>query len=258
MYPGRVNYYEGVVQRGDRRGTELGFPTANIPADYSPLSGSYAARAWLDGVEYQAAVYADDRRSLLEAHLLDASVEAYGKVLRLQLLAKLREHEGFVDENQLREAIKGDIEGTRQHFARMQRVMVFGTFDMIHEGHEHFFMQARGLADHPYLIVSIARDRSVERIKGRPPTNDEKARLALIQSHALVDEAVLGDLEGYVMHIREAKPDIIALGYDQEGEYVDRLEGDLRAAGLSAKIERLAAFKPEIYKTSKLTEIMKQ
>ena len=47
------------------------------------------------------------------------------------------------------------------------RIMVFGTFDGIHRGHLHFFKQARGLVKNPYLIVSVARDVNVKRIKGR-------------------------------------------------------------------------------------------
>ena len=92
----------------------------------------------------------------------------------------------------------------------------------------------------------------VERIKGARPHHGEQARLAAIAAHKLVDEAVLGDEEGYVNHIIRARPDIIALGYDQQGEYVDHLERDLRAAGISPRIVRLAPYEPETYKTSKL------
>ena len=41
----------------------------------------------------------------------------------------------------------------------MTRIMVFGTFDMIHAGHEDLFRQARALAKEPYLIVSVATRR---------------------------------------------------------------------------------------------------
>lgn len=132
--------------------------------------------------------------------------------------------------------------------------MVFGTFDMLHEGHLDFFRQARSLAPGPTLIVSIARDGAVARIKGTRPRRSENERLALVSACELVDEAVLGDTEGYLAHILEAKPDIIALGYDQEGEYVQTLEDDLRRAGLNTKVTRLTAYKPEMYKTSFLAQ----
>lgn len=130
--------------------------------------------------------------------------------------------------------------------------MVFGTFDMIHEGHENVFQQARALSESPHLIVSIARDEVAARIRGYAPKNSEDVRRALLAAHPLVDEAVLGDEHGYIHHIALLKPDIIALGYDQQGEYVDNLESDLHNAGLSVRIERLQPYKPEVFKTSKL------
>jgi len=130
--------------------------------------------------------------------------------------------------------------------------MVFGTFDMVHEGHEDFFRQARKLAPKPHLIVSVARDANVTQIKGNSPRHHESERLATVLANPLVDEAVMGDEVGYVEHIVQAKPDIIALGYDQYGEYVRDLERDLTAAGISPKVMRMKAFKPEMYKTSKL------
>ena len=138
--------------------------------------------------------------------------------------------------------------------------MVFGTFDMLHEGHLDFFRQARRLAlsevegqgSKPHLIVSVARDASAARTKGAKPRRTETERLALVQVCGLVDEAVLGDETGYIEHIHAARPDIIALGYDQSGEYVEHLENDLMRAGVSAKVMRLKAFRPETFKTSKL------
>ena len=142
----------------------------------------------------------------------------------------------------------------------MTRIMVFGTFDMVHEGHADLFRQARRLAlsgvegrdSKPHLIVSVARDFAAARHRGFSPRHHESERLAQVAAHPLVDEAVLGDEIGYTSHIIAAKPDIVALGYDQTGEYVDNLEDDLRAAGLKTRIVRLAAFKPAVYKTSKL------
>ena len=131
--------------------------------------------------------------------------------------------------------------------------MVFGTFDMIHEGHVDFFRQARSLAPRSYLIVSIARDAIATRIKGAKPRRSEKERHALLSRNTFVDEVVFGQEDGYIEHIAEAKPDIIALGYDQMGEFVDRLERDLTNAGVKAKVVRLQALQPEKYKTSKLS-----
>jgi FAD synthetase len=134
----------------------------------------------------------------------------------------------------------------------MRKIMVFGTFDMIHPGHEDLFRQARALAVDPYLVVSLARDASVVRVKGAHARNSESDRRLAVAEHPLVDEAVLGDADGYISHITAIAPDIIALGYDQDSEYTKCLTEDLRAAGLSTVVLRLAAYAPETYKTSKL------
>lgn len=123
---------------------------------------------------------------------------------------------------------------------------------MIHLGHEDMFRQARALAEEPILIVSVARDSVAARFRSAPPQYSEEKRRTLLETHQLVDKAVLGDEDGYVAHIATENPDVIALGYDQEGEYVENLEKELANVGIFPKIIRLEAFKPEIYKTSKL------
>ncbi len=134
----------------------------------------------------------------------------------------------------------------------MTRIMVFGTFDMLHEGHLDLFRQARSLVSDPHLIVSVARDAVAARIKGVAPRHAEAERRALVAASDLVDEAVIGDEEGYIGHLVLARPDVIALGYDQAGEYVDHLADDLSSAGLKTTIVRLKPHRPEVYKTSKL------
>lgn len=136
----------------------------------------------------------------------------------------------------------------------MMRTMVFGTFDMLHDGHRDLFRQARALAPDVYLIVSVARDSAVRRIKGNAPSRSQDERLALVRACPLVDEALLGDERGYMEHILAARPDTIALGYDQEGEYVQTLEKDLKDAGLTVAVVRLKSHMPEVYKTSKLKQ----
>ena len=127
--------------------------------------------------------------------------------------------------------------------------MVFGTFDVLHKGHLNFFRQARKLSTRPYLIVSVARDLNVQKIKGRKPDAAEKQRLAVIKKCPLVDKSVLGGLKSHIPHILKEKPDIIALGYDQLA-YVKNLKKLLQKSGLKVKIVRLKAFYPKVYKSS--------
>jgi cytidyltransferase-like protein len=129
------------------------------------------------------------------------------------------------------------------------RIMVFGTFDVLHKGHLNFFRQARKLSARPYLIVSVARDINVKKIKGKKPAFKEKQRLAAVKKCRLVDKALLGGLKNHIPHILKQKPQIIALGYDQRA-YVKHLKDLLRENGLKVRVTRLKAFYPETYKSS--------
>ena len=55
------------------------------------------------------------------------------------------------------------------------KVMVFGTFDGLHEGHKNFFKQARKYGD--YLLVVVGRDKNVEKMKGHLPQRNENERM---------------------------------------------------------------------------------
>ena len=127
--------------------------------------------------------------------------------------------------------------------------MVFGTFDVLHKGHLNFFKQARGLAKNPYLVVSVARNVNVKRIKGAKPLLSQRERLKAIKKSKLVDKVVLGGAGNYLPHIVKERPAIIALGYDQKA-YVKGLKQKLLQEGLSVKVVKLKAFHPHIYKSS--------
>jgi len=134
------------------------------------------------------------------------------------------------------------------------KIMVFGTFDVLHKGHLNFFKQARQLVSNPYLTVSVARDRNVLRIKKRKPIKGEKARAVNIKKYPLVDKVVLGGIKDHLPHILKEKPDIIALGYDQS-EYTANLKKELTGAGLkNTKIIRLKKYYPNLYKSSIITK----
>lgn len=139
--------------------------------------------------------------------------------------------------------------------SKQTRIIVFGTFDMVHPGHRNFFKQARALAgkfapgSRPYLIVSLARQKNVKKIKGKTPQASEVKRLAAIKALPEVDKAMLGALGDHLPHIVKEKPDIVALGYDQKA-YTHGLRINLKRAGWLCKVVRLKAHKPHLYKTS--------
>jgi cytidyltransferase-like protein len=131
-----------------------------------------------------------------------------------------------------------------------KKVLVFGTFDIFHEGHKNFLLQARKHGD--LLRVVVARDVTVVAIKGFPPQNNEQTRLETLAKSGLVDEAVLGSLVDRYEVIREYEPDIICLGYDQKAD-MEKLKKVLQDLGLvKVEIKRLNAYHPEKFKSSKL------
>jgi FAD synthetase len=153
-------------------------------------------------------------------------------------------------------SIKKEAKLHKQSTAPTARIMVFGTFDIVHPGHEHFFLQARKLAKNPYLIVSVARDKNVKKIKGFYPKNNEQSRKQTLARHRLVEKAILGGITSYLPHIIKERPDIIALGYDQIA-YTQHLKKDLAEVDLHPRIVRLRAHRPHIFKTSLLTKSKK-
>lgn len=128
----------------------------------------------------------------------------------------------------------------------MTKVIVFGTFDILHEGHKHMLNQAKEYGDS--LIAVVARDETVCAVKGKPPVNDENIRLRNLENLKIADRIRLGCLGDKYQTIQEEAPDIIALGYDQK-VFVDELADHIPA---TTRIVRLQPFHPEIYKSSKL------
>jgi len=133
----------------------------------------------------------------------------------------------------------------------MKRVMAFGTFDLLHKGHEYFLEQAKKQGDE--LVVVIARDSTVLKTKGKQPVHDELTRQKNVQNIPRVDRAVLGSKDDVYLIIKEFAPDVICLGYDQT-HFIDKLEEKLKEFGLKTRIIRIESFKPELYKTSILRE----
>lgn len=97
----------------------------------------------------------------------------------------------------------------------MKRVMAVGVFDLLHAGHLHYLEQAKSLGGH--LTVVIAHDDTVRKRKHEPVTNHDLRR-RMVEGLKPVDQAVIGNPPQVPIFdiLPEVKPDIIALGYDQE------------------------------------------
>ncbi|MBI1908030.1 adenylyltransferase/cytidyltransferase family protein [Candidatus Uhrbacteria bacterium] len=130
----------------------------------------------------------------------------------------------------------------------MNRVMVFGAFDGLHPGHEHFLTQAKSYGES--LTVVLATDATIARLKGRAPVHPFAERSAALLASGLVDEVVAGDdAEGVYTAAAEQKPDTVVFGYDQEALKKDFIAWITRR-GIGANIIVAAAHEPETYKSS--------
>jgi riboflavin kinase/FMN adenylyltransferase len=117
---------EGVVQRGDRRGRELGYPTANVElSDYQrPKYGIYAVRVTIDdGHEYPGVASLgvrptfDPPTELLEAHLFGFGGDLYGRNIEVALHAFIREEKKFESLDDLVAHMRDDEAQARQLLA---------------------------------------------------------------------------------------------------------------------------------------------
>lgn len=131
----------------------------------------------------------------------------------------------------------------------MPTVLVLGTFDGLHPGHEDYFRQAREHGDR--LVAVVARDRTVLEVKGQLPRMGEEARRASVEASPLVDSAILGRDGDKLAVICELKPEVIVLGYDQ-ASFIGDLAEKLRARGLDCRVVRAEPFNPDVYKSSLL------
>jgi riboflavin kinase/FMN adenylyltransferase len=123
---GRPYEMRGVVRPGDRRGRELGFPTANIavpPAILLPADGVYAG--WYerpDGAVHQAALSVGHRPTfhesatepVLEAFLLDFDGDLYEEQARVRFVSRLRAQERFGSTDELVTQTARDVEIARE------------------------------------------------------------------------------------------------------------------------------------------------
>ena len=131
----------------------------------------------------------------------------------------------------------------------MVRVMATGVFDIIHLGHLHYLEESKRLGDE--LVVVVATDTTVRKRKHEPIT-PQKMRCELVASLKPVDRAVLGKEGGDIFEIvKEVKPDIITLGYDQPFDQ-HNLEKELAKRGLRVKVVRMPHLDHDLDGTRKI------
>ena len=124
-------------------------------------------------------------------------------------------------------------------------VLAGGVFDIIHPGHIHTLTAAKALGD--VLVVAIATDKTAQKMKKMRPLHNQELRCELVNSLSMVDEAIIGHEENIFETVKEIKPDIIALGYDQihQEKFISdgckRINLDVEIVRLESPIPKLSS-----------------
>jgi riboflavin kinase/FMN adenylyltransferase len=120
---GREHRVEGVVVRGDARGRQIGFPTANVETSAHaaiPADGVYAGRLAHRGRRLAAAISIGTnptfagRERRVEAFVLDFDEDIYGDHVALDFTARLRDTVRFASVDELVEQMHRDVARTRE------------------------------------------------------------------------------------------------------------------------------------------------
>jgi len=91
-----------------------------------------------------------------------------------------------------------------------KKILVGGAFNSIHPGHIYFLKEAKKLGDK--LILLLTNDKNNK----KPYAVPAKERKRLLKSFNIADKILIGDPKDKTRIVKEIKPDIIALGYDQK------------------------------------------
>lgn len=131
-------------------------------------------------------------------------------------------------------------------------VMIFGVFDGLHDGHISFLKQAKELGDR--LIVVVAKDESVMRLKNHAPKFMLSERMNTLSNHDSNHLVVPGDeTEGGWEVVLKYQPHIVALGYDQRA-MAEHLMKSLQLFPFVCEVVILKPHEPEKFKSSILNE----
>ena len=124
-------------------------------------------------------------------------------------------------------------------------VLAGGVFDIIHPGHIHTLNAAKALGG--VLVVAIATDKTAQKMKKRPPLHNQELRRELVSYLSMVDKAIIGHEDDIFETVKEIKPDIIVLGYDQihQEKFIDdgckRINLDIEIVRLQSPVPDLSS-----------------
>ncbi len=131
-----------------------------------------------------------------------------------------------------------------------KKVLIAGTFDLLHPGHIYLINEAAKLGD---VYVIVATDKNRQLYSGEAPIIPEEQRLAVIKSIKNVKVAKLGRHDNDTLKtVEEIKPDIVLLGPNQKYS-IETLKKGLIDIGLNnVEVKRLKTYyeKDELHSSS--------
>jgi len=186
----------------------------------------------------------EDKKILRDLYISSISESAM-PIFREKISMMEKEIESLVR----RGMIKEDKTLTEKGRKSIKVVLTGGVFDIIHPGHINTLRAAKILGD--VLIVVVANDKIVKKMKDKMPLHTMEQRRALVSSLTMVDCAIIGDEKDIFKTVEYVKPDIIALGYDQIHQEKFIIDG-CKKIGVDTKVIRLKSPIPNM-KSSQIT-----
>lgn len=155
------------------------------------------------------------------------------------------QEKGFAVISKVMSAVKGE-KGNQEYFIYLRypkKVLVFGTFDLLHKGHIFFLKEA---SKYGKVKVIVPKDKKVFCMKKRMPVNFLKQRIKSLNKQGYEAEV---ENENPWQNVIQNKTDFIVLGYDQNWE--NEVKKAVKKSGYIVKVKKIKkSYRPDIYKSS--------
>lgn len=233
----------------------IGFPTANVEIPFANKTNIENNQILIEAWTYKVNIFFWNKifhwvwaylenSMVFEVHIFDFSSDIYGETLEIYLLEKIRNNKKFDSLDDLKRQISVDM-----NYAKNNKsvVLTFWTFDIFHDWHKNFLLQAKKYSD--TLVTIIATDKNVEKIKLQPPKYNQYDRKNEVEKSNIPDEVYIWSEDNPMIWIEKFNPNFICLWYDQIW-FASKLDNYIKDFWLKTKIIRMESFKPDIYKSS--------
>lgn len=210
-----ASFIKWKVVHGKALGCQLWFRTANVLLEwYKVIPWVYRANVFVEGNKYPWVWTYITGSNVFEVHIFDFDDDIYWKEIEVYLCYKIRDNKKFNSTDDLIKAIEDDTIVAKKEV----KVLTFGTFDLVHDGHLYYLSNAKKYWDN--LVTIVARDKSVQKFKGKSPLYSEEKRINDVENFQVSDIVELGHESDYFACIKRHNPKVICLGYDQKSANV--------------------------------------